>query len=82
MNIQGIETVLFGMVVSALLLTFFICLGALVLNFFKSPEPSRFRQGNEKTVNSKNLRKKIETKPTIICSLPIHQTGRSEAPLS
>jgi len=86
MNIHDIETLLIGMVVSTLILTLFIYLGNLILNFPKISDPSRSKKGNQnfkaKTSKSENLRKKIELNPAIICSLPIYQAGRPEAPLS
>ena len=86
MNIFGIETFLIGMVVSGLIMALFIYIGNRALNFHKTPHAPKFRQSvptfEGKALKSAKLRRKIESKPTIICSLPIHQTVRPEAQLS
>ena len=77
-----VETV----VVAALSLTLFIYLGNRILGFFKSLDTARLKQGARNFYpspsNPKTRRRKIETKANIICSLPIHQAARPEAPLS
>jgi|GEM_PF-5016562 len=86
MNIYEIETLLIGIVVSSLILTLFIYLENRAFNFHKTPPSPQFRQSaptfEGKTLNSAKRRRKIELKPTIICSLPILQIVRPEAPLS
>jgi len=86
MNIYGIEIFLIGMVVSGLIMTLFIYLGNRAVNFHKTPHSPQFRQSaptfEGKALKSAGRRRKIESKPTIICSLPIYQIVRPEAPLS
>lgn len=85
MNTQGIEILLIGMVVSTLSLTLFIYLGNRILNFLKVPDSPKLKQGMQDLDTTKleyeNMRKKIVSKPNIICSLPIHEESRPEAPL-
>jgi hypothetical protein len=85
MNIYGIETFIIGMVASGVILTLFIYLSNRALNFHKIPHSPQFKQSaptfQGKTLKSTNRRRKIESKPTIICSLPIQQIVRPEAPL-
>ncbi|HSK72184.1 MAG TPA: hypothetical protein VK892_10845 [Pyrinomonadaceae bacterium] len=52
-------------------------------NFFKIPTqiPQGGSNSNGEGLKADITRRKVESKPTIICSLPIHQEGRKEAPL-
>lgn len=85
MNIYGIETFLIGMVVSSVILALFVYFRRRALNFRKIPHSPQYRQ-SAPTFQGKALksdrRRKIESKPTIICSLPIHQVTRPKAELS
>jgi len=86
MNIYGIETFFIGMIVSGAILTLFIHLRNRALNSHKIPHLPQFRQSapsiEGKALKSTYRRRKIESKPGIICSLPIHPIVRPEAPLS
>ncbi|HEY8560362.1 MAG TPA: hypothetical protein VIL74_08285 [Pyrinomonadaceae bacterium] len=86
MNVYGIETFLIGMVGGGVNLALFIYLRNRALNPHKTPASPQFRQSAptiEGTASkSINRRRKIESKPTIICSLPIHQVTRPQARLS
>lgn len=85
MNTNNIEMLLVGLAATAVSLTLFIYLGHLVLNFLKISAPPRILQSrinsDAKASGRGNLRRKIESKPTIICSLPMHQEARQEMPL-
>ena len=86
MNIQNLETILIGTLVSTLFFAFFVYTGNIFLKFLKSKHPRRFQPD---TVNLKpeipgsvkNRRIIVESAPNTVCSLPIHQEARSEAPL-
>ncbi len=78
MNANGIEIFLMVMAVSAVNLVLFIYLGNCILNFLKTPDLLRVPV---KRSSPGNLRRRVEHKPGIICSLPIHQQSRYEAPL-
>ena len=86
MNFYGIETFLIGMVVSGMNLALFIYLRNRALKFQKIPLSPQFRRsaptikGN--ALKSINRGGKIESKPTIICSLLIHQVARPKELLS
>ena len=86
MNIFDFEILLIWIVASTVSVTLFICLGHLVLNFFKISDPPRLLQSRKnsdaRASSPGNMRKKIELVPTVICSLPIRQDGREEMPLS
>jgi hypothetical protein len=86
MNIYGIETFLIGMVVSGVNLALFIYLRKCTSNFRKIPQSPQFRQSaptiQGKALTTSRRRGKIESKPAIICSLPIHQAARPNARLS
>jgi hypothetical protein len=86
MNIYGFEILLIGIVGSAVTLTLFIYLANLAFNFLKIPALAQISQSRKifetKALRPRNMRKKIESKPTIICSLPIHQEARQEMRLS
>jgi hypothetical protein len=85
MNIYEIETLLIGMVISGSMMALFIYLGNRALSFHKnspSPEFKRSAPSFEgKALKSAARRRRIESNPSIICSLPIHQAVRPEAPL-
>ncbi len=84
MNIFDFEIFLIWIVASAVSLTLFICLGQLILDFLKILAPQRTpikrRVSNAESLNSEKKRRRIVSKPGIICSLPIHQQIRQEAP--
>jgi len=84
MNINGIETFLIGMILSGAILALFFYLRKLALKFPATSFSPQFRQSaptvEGKPLNSTN-RRRIESKPTVICSLPIHQIVRPEAAL-
>lgn len=86
MNIFGIETFLIGTIVSGAIAVLFIYLRNRALNLHKIPPSPQFRQSaptfQGKALKSTERRRKIESKPTIICSLPIHQVARPKARLS
>jgi hypothetical protein len=86
MKTNGIEILLIGMTVSTLSLTLFIYLGNRILNVLKISASPKVKQGMRNIeaakLENKNMRKKIVSKPNIICALPIHQESRPEAPLS
>ena len=86
MNIYGFEILLIGIVGSAVGLTLFIYLANLAFDFLKIPAPTRISQSRKildiKAPRPRNMRKKIESKPTIICSLRIHQEAQREMRLS
>lgn len=85
MNTQDIETVFIGFIVSIMSLTLFIYLANIVFGFLKISDlqltSANKRRSNAETAGSVKGRKRIESKPTIICSLPIHQEARKEMPL-
>jgi hypothetical protein len=80
MNIDGTEAILIGTAVSGLLLTLFICVGKRALNLFEGSNQSRPNIDGP-AFGPESRRKKIARHPAVICSLPIHQTARPEAPL-
>ena len=85
MNIYGIEILLIGMLGSVFGLTLIIYLGNIILNLFKISDSHR-NQLNRSDSNAEastlgKARRKIGLKPGVICSLPIHQERRREAPL-
>lgn len=85
MNIYVIETFLIGTVVSGLILALFIHLRNRALNFSAASHSPKFRQSaptfQGKALKPTSRRRKIESNPTIICSLPIHQVARPNARL-
>jgi hypothetical protein len=80
MDINSFEILLTGMLVSALSLMLFIYLGNLILDLLKIPAP-QLTPLKRQISNSGKVRRRIESKPGIICSLPIHQESRQDAPL-
>ena len=86
MKTNGIEMIFIGMIISTLSLTLIFYLGKRILDFLKAHDQPKLKPNahnyNAASLESGNPRKKVETKPNIICSLPIHQESRPEAPLS
>lgn len=85
MNIYDIEILLIGMLVSALSFTLFIYKGNIILDFLKISDMMRIPL-NKQDLNTEasslgKRRRKIGSKPGVVCSLPIHREGRQEAPL-
>lgn len=86
MKVFGIETLLIGMIASGVNLALFIYLRKCTSNFREIPQSPQFRQ-SAPTIQGKALKlssrhAKIESKPSIIGSLPIHQAARPNARLS
>ena len=85
MDINSFEILLTGMLVSALSLMIFIYLGNLILDFLKLPVSQQTSLKRQISIaeasNSGKKRRRIESKPGVICSLPIHQESRQDAPL-
>lgn len=85
MNIFDFEILLIWAAASAVSLTFFIYLGHLVLDFLKLPAPQQTLLKRQisiaEVLNSGKERRKMASKLGIICSLPIHQESRQDAPL-
>lgn len=85
MNIDNFEMLLVGKLDSIVGLILFIYLGNLILDFLKIPAwkttQLKRRVSNTEASNSVKERRRIESKPGIICSLPIHQQKRQDAPL-
>jgi hypothetical protein len=67
-------------------LTVSVFCSQLICNFLKIPALPKLRPGKQEfnTARSKseNQRRKTEIKPGIICSFPIYQEKRREAPMS
>jgi hypothetical protein len=86
MNTHDIEILLIGMVISSLSLTLFVYLGNTIFNFLKVAGPARYllnkRNSKAETSISEKRRRRDESQLTLVCSLPIHQEKRPEAPLS
>ena len=86
MDTQSVGFLLVGVLVSSTIIVLFIYLGSGILNFLKIPDPPRAsknrRNPEAEILKPGSLRRKIESKPNIVCSLPIHQEKRQEAPLS
>lgn len=84
MNIFDFEIFLIWVVASAVSLSLFIYLGHLTLGFLKIQAPQRTplkRQvSNTEELKAGKERRRIVSKPGIICSLPIHQQVRQDAP--
>lgn len=84
MNIFDFEIFLIWIVASAVSLTLFIYLGHLILGFLKTQArqqtPLKRRVSNTEELKAGKERRRIESKPGIICSLPIHQVSRQDAP--
>ena len=85
MDIDSFEILLTGVLASAVSLIFFVYLGKGILDFLKIPAPKQMplkrRISNEEALNAEKKRRRIVSKPGIICSLPMHQASRQEAPL-
>ena len=85
MNIFDFEIFLIWIVASAVSLTLFIYLGQLILDFLKIQAPQRTplkrRVSNTEELKAGKGRRRIVSKPGIICSLPIHSQSRQDAPL-
>lgn len=85
MKTNGIEIILIGVTVSALGLTLCIYLGNRILDFLKISDAPEVKKGMRNIEaakpENKNMRKKIVSKPNVICALPMHQESRPEAPL-
>lgn len=81
MNIDGLGIFLALTFTGIINLVLFIYLKSF--NFFKIPAQTTQggRNSYGEALKPGMARRKIESKPTIICSLPIHQEGRKEASL-
>lgn len=84
MNIHEIELLLIVMMIVSLIPALYIYLENRSCDFHKPPQTPEFRQSEPTFAGFRPVdrRRKIESNPTIVCSLPIHQTVRPEAPLS
>lgn len=86
MNLPDIESILVGAAVSTLSLGLFIYFGERLLKFFKISKPNRILQNRRsfdgEALNRGNKRRRIKSNLILVCSLPIHQEKRPEAPLS
>jgi hypothetical protein len=78
MNTNSIEFFLAAAAVGIINLVLFIFLRSRLLNFFKAPDLARVPV---KISSPENMRRRTRHRPTIICSLPIHQQARPEMPL-
>lgn len=79
MNIFKFEIFLIWIVAGAVSIAVFIYLGNLILDFLKKPTPQRTALRG-RISNAGKERRRVESKPGIICSLPIHQLSRQDAP--
>ena len=84
MDIDSFEILLTGLLASGVSLIFFVYLGKSILDLLEIPAPKQTplkgRVSNTEVLNSGKERRRIVSKPGIICSLPIHQQVRQDAP--
>lgn len=80
MNSNNIGIYLISILAGIVNISIFIYLGSLILNFFKVPVQAlqNGQNSGSQTFSPDAVRRKIKTKPTITCSLPILQEGRRQ----
>ncbi len=83
MNTQEVETLIAGVIAGIFSAVLFIYLSNYIIGALKTSGPKRFGQKIRGFDSSdlKSNRKKIVWKPNVVCSLPIYEKGRPEAPL-
>lgn len=84
MNIHEIETLLIVVMIVSLIPALYIYLENRATDYHQTPQTPEFRQSPPTFAGFRpaDRRRKIESNPSIVCSLPINQTVRPEAPLS